>query len=369
MSVGYQNFRFVGANIVNSADLPRMELQKLIWQDKMSNNLLKKGKSLVDKWEKRIENLAFASKICIFAAPTYILPMTMTLQIKQRYQTFATWIREGSRPKALLTAEGKEPAAITCLNCGHTFTGNYCPVCGQAASTGRLRLKSMIMDFLSDLSNMDNRIVRTLVELVLRPGYMARNYIVDGKRQTYYKPIALLFLITAAYVLVVHLLFGDQQHVLMDEDAIVDADLGQFTAVIQMAQTVFTWFMENRAWRSLIVVSSMMYPMKWFFRRTPLGQTLSNADYFCLLVFLQCQTLVFAFFTIPIQYLEGNETGRSLFFEICLAVWLLTQFFQIPWRQCLRRYLLCLLSYLSICILVLTIVIVAVILIAGQFGE
>lgn len=290
----------------------------------------------------------------------------MNLQLKQRYHTFTTWIREGSRPKALLTAEATASAPVTCLNCGHTFTGNYCPVCGQAASTGRLQFKPMILDFLSDLSNLDNRIARTLVELLLRPGYMARNYIIDGKRQTYYKPIALLFLITAAYVLVEHLLFGDHQHVLLDEEAIADADLGQFSDLIQKGQTAFAWFMENRAWRSLIVVSSMTYPMKWFFRRTPLGQTLSNADYFCLLVFMQCQTLVFAFFSMPIQYIAGRETGTGLVFEICLAVWLLSQFFQISWRQCLRRYLLCLFSYLSICIIVLTVAILTGIFIAKQ---
>lgn len=281
----------------------------------------------------------------------------MNLQLKQRYHSLVRWIHEGSQPKHLLTEAGEESISVTCLNCGHTFIGNYCPACGQAADTGRLQLKPMIMDFLDDIWSLDNRLVRTLFELMTRPGYMVRNYIVDGKRQGYYKPVSLIFLITAFYILASHLLFGYSGEIDFDESVLDESEIGVFKNIILTIYNVFVWLMENKAWASLISVALSIYPMKWCFGRTALGKSLSMADYFCLLLFMQCQTLFVSFLLLPIQYVMHATPGKSILLDFILVTWLLMQFFQMPWRKTLRLYLLLMLIYMLLAIVTIGIVV------------
>lgn len=37
----------------------------------------------------------------------------------------------------------------TCLNCGFLFERHYCPLCGQKAETGRLRLWELVRDLVA----------------------------------------------------------------------------------------------------------------------------------------------------------------------------------------------------------------------------
>ena len=64
-----------------------------------------------------------------------------------------------------------------CRTCGEEFQGNYCPRCGQSAKIGRYSFKAALLLFL-DAWGMGNRgMFRTLRDLILRPGYMIRDYI------------------------------------------------------------------------------------------------------------------------------------------------------------------------------------------------
>ena len=64
-----------------------------------------------------------------------------------------------------------------CPNCGHEFTGNYCPVCGQQACDGRITWawvrKSILM-----LWGMGSRSMPySIWQLIWRPGYFIGDYI------------------------------------------------------------------------------------------------------------------------------------------------------------------------------------------------
>ena len=56
-----------------------------------------------------------------------------------------------------------------CLNCGTTFTGNYCPRCGQHRKTQRYHLSSILRNLAAAFFNIDHGFRRTAVELVYRP--------------------------------------------------------------------------------------------------------------------------------------------------------------------------------------------------------
>lgn len=89
---------------------------------------------------------------------------------------------------------------VVCKNCGTTFAGGYCPVCGQQADTPRITARSMLLRTL-DVWGLGNRSMpRTMLHLILRPGYMISDYI-KGRRQPYFPPIKMLFVLGAFYLL------------------------------------------------------------------------------------------------------------------------------------------------------------------------
>lgn len=88
-----------------------------------------------------------------------------------------------------------------CGTCGEEFQGNYCPRCGQSSKIGRYSFKAALLLFL-DVWGMGNRgMFRTLRDLILRPGYMIRDYI-SGMQMAYFPPFKLLFLLTALTLVV-----------------------------------------------------------------------------------------------------------------------------------------------------------------------
>ena len=94
--------------------------------------------------------------------------------------------------------------AYTCLNCGTTYTGNYCNRCGQSRNTPRYRLSNALRNIAGGFFNIDNGFGRTLLELLYRPGYMIRDFI-SGKRVEYFRPFQTLFILAALYIMAVQL--------------------------------------------------------------------------------------------------------------------------------------------------------------------
>lgn len=86
-----------------------------------------------------------------------------------------------------------------CLNCGHDVAGAYCSACGQAASTGRLGVKEILGDALSNLLNLDSKIPRTVVGLTRRPGTVVTEY-VEGRRASYVAPFRYCLIVVAVMV-------------------------------------------------------------------------------------------------------------------------------------------------------------------------
>lgn len=95
--------------------------------------------------------------------------------------------------------------ACTCLNCGNVFTGQYCNRCGQSRHTPRFVHHSAISNVLSGMTNIDHGFGYTLIELLIRPGYMINDFIA-GKRVRYFRPFQTLFVLAAVYIMLVQLI-------------------------------------------------------------------------------------------------------------------------------------------------------------------
>ena len=114
-----------------------------------------------------------------------------------------------------------------CSSCKTEFTGNYCPRCGQAAEVGRFSFKKALMLFLDVWAIGNRSMLRSLRDLMLRPGYMIRDYL-SGMRSAYFPPFKMFFLL-AAFSLIVEYGFDlglsdDKKTTTTEQTAAVPAD-------------------------------------------------------------------------------------------------------------------------------------------------
>lgn len=76
---------------------------------------------------------------------------------------------------------------VRCLNCGHTFRGNYCPRCGQNKKVDKNET-SVVKTFRDGYPQLASDYFRTMLHLIFRPGYMIRDYF-RGRRVIYRTPV------------------------------------------------------------------------------------------------------------------------------------------------------------------------------------
>ena len=102
-----------------------------------------------------------------------------------------------------------------CHNCGTTITAQYCPECGQRHRPGEPSIRQLVGRLISEVLEVDSRIVRTVRLLFFAPGELTRQYIA-GRREHFVRPIRLyLFSSFLFFVLFAIAIPGDE---LIDPD-------------------------------------------------------------------------------------------------------------------------------------------------------
>lgn len=117
------------------------------------------------------------------------------MNLKEKYRAFKEWQQ---RPYQVAPLTQEEH---TCATCGTSYQGNYCPRCGQSSRIGRYSLKTAFLLFL-DVWGLGNRgMFRSIRDLLLRPGYMIRDYL-GGMQMAYFPPFKMFFLLATLSILV-----------------------------------------------------------------------------------------------------------------------------------------------------------------------
>jgi hypothetical protein len=96
--------------------------------------------------------------------------------------------------------EHTEPSAQCCKNCETSFTGNFCPQCGQSVKSFEKPLRLFIIDFTGNLFAFDTRFWRSISAVVLKPGSMVSDY-VTGKRIRYMPPFRMYVFVSFVFFL------------------------------------------------------------------------------------------------------------------------------------------------------------------------
>lgn len=91
----------------------------------------------------------------------------------------------------------------TCPNCSTLLEKKfaYCPICGQSAHIHRFNLPHVFHEVFHALTHADKGLLHLIKNLTLRPGVTAREYILEGKRKTYFNPFTFLLLVLGLTVL------------------------------------------------------------------------------------------------------------------------------------------------------------------------
>jgi hypothetical protein len=84
-----------------------------------------------------------------------------------------------------------------CRNCGAVAGGAYCPACGQETAVTLPTARQFLRDAAGRYVALDGRLWRTLAALLLRPGFLTREYFA-GRRRRYIRPGRLFLVLSLA---------------------------------------------------------------------------------------------------------------------------------------------------------------------------
>jgi len=93
------------------------------------------------------------------------------------------------------------PDHPNCLNCGTELRGQYCGGCGQRARNRLISLWELLQDAFGDLFEIDSRLWRTIIPLLIRPGRLTLDYL-EGRRARYMPPFRMYLVLSVIFFVV-----------------------------------------------------------------------------------------------------------------------------------------------------------------------
>ena len=174
-----------------------------------------------------------------------------------------------------------------CHCCETDYTGNFCPRCGQKAAEGPISWNS-VRQSVMDLWGLGSRsLLKTLLQLLLRPGYLISDYI-SGKRQVSFPPVKMLFIISVVVVFWIYyllpLMMGEAFDVYGGKADIISG----FT----------TWNKGHFVWTYFIMALIFVFPTWVMFRYAPRHTFHTLPQGFFIQIFLLVLNLTVSFIAL-----------------------------------------------------------------------
>ena len=208
-----------------------------------------------------------------------------------------------------------------CANCGTEFQSNYCPICGQKSGVGPICWKT-VRQGLMVIWGMDSRsLLFTLVQLLLRPGYLISDYI-SGKRQASFPPVKMLLIV--AIVFMIAATFKDPTTI--DENDI-HSSFDLFAR----------WTDNNPGWSMMAICSLFLLPTWLMFRFSPKHRKHTLPEGFFIQVFMgtllsligataRVTDNLYFLYLFPFYYLVAYRQlfgygWWGTFWRLCLCFW------------------------------------------------
>lgn len=304
------------------------------------------------------------------------------INLKEKIKNFREWQRRPFVPAPLPDVEHE------CANCHDHYKGAFCPRCGQSAKIGRYSLKTAFKNFI-DVWGLGNRgMFRAIRDLILRPGYMIRDYL-GGMQMSYFPPFKMFFLLAALSLAVANGMnikgktFSDEEILSEPETEIVEqieteknvdtvtySEDKKSTSELTSGQREFLRNIPRRIIKSierfdekfpnivtlvlLMILSGGLY---LFFRHCPNIPDLRYSEFFVALVY---SNNMYSIYTITFYFLCLPTLVRLSIFLLVIP---LKQMSGYSWWQTILRFLVAGAVMFVLVILLLTLFIIGLILI------
>lgn len=132
-------------------------------------------------------------------------------------------------------------ASMYCKNCASPIRGQYCASCGQRSQVRVITLWELTRDMVGDIADLDSRIWRSLIPLLLKPGQLTVDYL-RGRRARYMPPFRMYLVLSLLFFLLFSLL-NDTSEFRVTTDGGAETTREQ----AEMAQEVLTEVMPESA--------------------------------------------------------------------------------------------------------------------------
>ena len=309
------------------------------------------------------------------------------------WRRFKIWQRTG---KHSIIRKDEDFAPIECNSCGRVITTPYCPHCGQSYRASK---KSFFKGSFDSIPFLNDDAKRTFIHLLLRPGYMIRDYL-SGQNSRYLAPMTALIIFYAFFSLMSSILnpempgtndvmIGNDMSEMEMEGAVTIGESDTLTLnMANVGNAVFKAYcffnldkhpemVTNRMEASLASLegalrSQGIFAFIWqlialtlsmwivFGRREHLGFTACATTS----AYILCQFCFFMMFTLLFTF--GREENLGMLLIALILVYDFCQMFGYTRRKSLRKTILIGLIFLILMILFLTLAATAMILIYGM---
>ena len=245
---------------------------------------------------------------------------------REKYERFKEWQQRPYQVKPM-SAEAHD-----CPTCGTRFEGNYCPRCGQSARIGRYSFKKAFLLFL-DVWGLGNRgMFRTIRDLILRPGYMIRDYL-QGMQMAYFPPFKMFFLLTALSIfvqtgmnikrqdrsqIVYEEIMQDMHQVLQENTPKTEEENTQKTLDQGQQDSndptngIYVWMMKHVSIVMIVLLLLLSGPLYLFFHKSPAYPDIKYSEFFVTMVYI---TNMLDIYSIVLNFFCLNFVA-----EICIYV-------------------------------------------------
>lgn len=211
--------------------------------------------------------------------------------------------------------------ATICKNCDQLFLGNFCNHCGQAANTHRLNIRHIWHDLQHGLFHFDNGIFYTIKQLLTRPGYAIREFII-GKRVRHFKPISFVIILASIYGLLYHFLIPNSFDV---------KNISTSNKVLGSYEKVINWTLDHFAYATLIMIISTTVASYLVFKK----QGYNLAEHLVLNSYYRGLVLVISLLLFPVLYIFHSSRAENLkgyvpifqIIDFVMMYWCYNQFF------------------------------------------
>jgi hypothetical protein len=209
---------------------------------------------------------------------------------------------------------------MICANCEHAFDSKFCPACGQKADIHRVKIKTVVHDFLHAFTHADKGFLLLVKELVTKPGIVAREFM-EGRRKRYFNPLSFLVITSAVFAYI------DDTTGYME--ALTGGSQGTDSArVSPQMREVFEIVRTSGKTLTLFLIAPLFALLSWLFF---IRSKYNYAENFVLNAFLFGEAMIFRIvFFIPVHVIFPEYTARItwFFYEPVFLLYMIVAFRQ-----------------------------------------